>query len=81
VAGVTFMERRVPSRLRSTGQTLFNGATFGLGTVLASNLFGVLYDRIHAAGIFLVAAMIAALAAMAVAVVPNNPAETTSASR
>lgn len=75
VAGVTFMERRVPPRLRATGQSLFNGATFGLGTVLASNLFGLLYDHIHASGIFLLAAAIAAASVLTLAlVVPGEPA-------
>ena len=60
VGGVTFVDTIVPSRLRSTGQTLFNVAFFGLGAVIGSNLFGLLYDRLGGAGIFVVAAAIAA---------------------
>ncbi|HVA90458.1 MAG TPA: MFS transporter [Chloroflexota bacterium] len=58
VAGVTFVEQRVPARLRSTGQTLFNAALFGVGSVAGSNLFGHLYDHLHASGMFLVAALL-----------------------
>jgi PPP family 3-phenylpropionic acid transporter len=61
VAGVTFIDRRVPEHLRSTGQTLFFGATFGLGSVAGSNLFGVLFDHLHAGGMYLVAAALCAL--------------------
>ena len=62
VAGVTVIDRRVPARLRATGQTLFNGAMFGLGSVIGSNVFGMLYDHLHANGMFLVAAGVCALA-------------------
>lgn len=72
VAGVTFIEYRVPARLRATGQTLFNAATFGLGTVLGANLFGVLYDRLHAGGMFLAAAAICAAAIMGLALLMPN---------
>jgi len=76
VAGVTFMDRRVPARLRSTGQTVFNAATFGLGSVAGSNLFGVLFDRLHAGGMFFVAGVIAAAAILGmVLLVPNLGAE------
>ena len=61
VAGVTFIDRHVPEHLRVTGQTLFYGATFGLGSVAGSNLFGVLFDRLHAGGMYLVAASLCAL--------------------
>ncbi len=67
VAGVTFIDRRVPSRLRATGQTLFNGATFGLGSVIGANLFGALYDHLHANGMFLVAAGVCAIAIVGLA--------------
>ena len=72
VAGVTFVDTLVPSRLRSTGQTLFNVAFFGAGAVIGSNLFGVLYDHIHGAGIFAVATLIAIPALLGLAIfVPN----------
>ncbi|MGH2409692.1 MAG: MFS transporter, partial [Chloroflexota bacterium] len=58
VAGVTFIEHRVPAQLRSTGQTLFNAALFGVGTVIGSNLFGHLYDHLHASGMFAAAALL-----------------------
>lgn len=74
-AGVTFIDRRIPEHLRSTGQAVFNGATFGLGTMLGANLFGVLYDHIHANGIFLVAGAICALATTGMVVfMPNQAA-------
>ncbi len=76
VAGVTFMDRRVPAHLRSTGQTLFNAATFGLGSVIGANLFGVLFDRLHAGGMFLVAGAVASAAiAGTILLVPNLGAE------
>jgi len=62
VAGITFIDRRVPANLRATGQTLFYGATFGLGTCLGTDIFGVLYQRLHAAGMFLVAGLVCAVA-------------------
>jgi MFS transporter, PPP family, 3-phenylpropionic acid transporter len=67
VAGVTFIEQRVPARLLSTGQTLFNAALFGVGAVTGSNLFGHLYDHLHASGMFLVAAVLCVPALMGVA--------------
>lgn len=71
-AGVTFIDRRVPAHLRSTGQAVFNGATFGLGTMIGSNVFGQLYDRLHANGMFLVAGAICAVSVAGIAVfVPN----------
>lgn len=70
VAGVTFVEQRVPARLRSTGQTLFNAALFGVGAVAGANLFGQIYDRLHASGMFMVAALLClpALAGVALCV-------------
>jgi PPP family 3-phenylpropionic acid transporter len=58
VAGVTFIEQRVPVQLRATGQTLFNAAVFGVGSVVGANLFGHLYDHVHASGMFTAAALI-----------------------
>ncbi len=74
VAGVTFIDGWVPAHLRATGQTLFNGATFGLGTVLGTNLFGVLYDHLQAGGMFLTAAVLCAAAIAGLAVLMPNAA-------
>ena len=72
VAGITFIDHRVPQHLRSTGQTLFYGATFGLGSVAGSNLFGVLFDQLHAGGMYLVAATLCALSVAGLALfLPN----------
>ena len=62
VAAVTYVDRRVPPRLRATGQTLFNAAVPGLGAVIGTNLCGALYDHLHASGMYLVAAGICAVA-------------------
>jgi MFS transporter, PPP family, 3-phenylpropionic acid transporter len=67
VAGVTFVEYRVPARLRATGQTLFNAALFGVGSVAGANLFGHLYDHLQASGMFMVAALICLPALLGVA--------------
>jgi PPP family 3-phenylpropionic acid transporter len=73
VAGVTFMDSHVPAHLRSVGQTLFYGASFGLGAVAGTNVFGILYDHIHAHGIFLVAAATCAVAVAGIMIfVPNR---------
>ena len=72
VAGVSYIEHQVPARFRTTGQTLFNGAIFGLGVVLEGNLFGQLYDRLHGNGIFALASIFAAVALVGLAAgVPN----------
>ena len=71
-AGVTFMDRHVPASLRSTGQAVFNGATFGLGTMLGSNLFGVLFDRLGPNGMFLVASAICAVATVGMALLTSD---------
>ncbi len=74
VAGVTFIEHRVPVQLRATGQTLFNAALFGLGSVVGSNLFGHLYDHVHASGMFTAAALICVPALLGLAwCVPSGP--------
>jgi len=71
-AGVTFIDRHVHASLRSTGQAVFNGATFGLGTMLGSNLFGVLFDRIGPNGMFLVASAICAVATVSMALLASD---------
>jgi MFS family permease len=45
VAGITFVDSHVPVALRATGQTLFNAATFGLGSITGSLVFGALADH------------------------------------
>ena len=62
VAAVTYVDRRVPARLRATGQTLFNAAVPGLGTVVGTNVCGALYDHLHANGMYLVAAGVCTVA-------------------
>lgn len=72
VAGITFIDQRVPARLRATGQTLFNGATFGLGSVAGANLFGFLFDRLHPHGMFAVAALLCIASIIGLAVLMPN---------
>ena len=67
VAGITFVDLRVPAHLRATGQTLFNGAAFGLGLVAQFNLYGLIYNRAHAHGAYLVAAALASISLLAMA--------------
>jgi PPP family 3-phenylpropionic acid transporter len=66
VAGITYVDTHVPARLRATGQTMFNAATFGLGTIVGANLFGTLYDRIQAHAMFLVAGAICLVAVLGI---------------
>jgi MFS family permease len=81
VAGVTYIDQQVPDHLRSTGQTLFYGATFGLGTVAGANVFGALFDRVHAQGIFLVASGVCAITVACIALyLPNTRVVPASAS-
>ncbi|GHO46117.1 MFS transporter [Ktedonospora formicarum] len=60
VAAVTYIDRRVPMHMRTTGQTLLYGTSFGFGTWISNNVFGILYERLHGSGMFLVAAAICA---------------------
>ncbi|HEX3643277.1 MAG TPA: MFS transporter, partial [Ktedonobacteraceae bacterium] len=62
IAALTFIDRRVPPHLRTTGQTLFYGATFGLGSWAGATFFGILYDYLHVRGMFLAAALTCAIA-------------------
>jgi PPP family 3-phenylpropionic acid transporter len=74
-AAVTFIDRRVPAHLRTTGQTLFYGATFGLGSWASTNLFGTLYERVHGSGLFLVAAALCSVAILGLLLlIPRHPA-------
>lgn len=61
VAGITYMDLHVPAHLRSTGQTLFYGATFGIGTIAGANLFGSLLAPLGIHGIYLLAGVLAML--------------------
>jgi len=73
-AGVTFIDRRVPIHLRTTGQTAFYGTTFGLGSWAGSNLFGVLYERLHGSGMFLAAAVLCSASILGLLLlIPRNP--------
>jgi len=58
----TISDRRVPPHLRTTGQTLFYGATFGLGSWAGATFFGMPYDYLHVRGMFLAAALTCATA-------------------
>jgi PPP family 3-phenylpropionic acid transporter len=62
VASLTFIDRRVPPHLRTTGQTLFYGATFGLGSWAGAIFFGMLYDYLNIRGMFLIAGLVCAIA-------------------
>lgn len=62
VAALTFIDRRVPPHLRTTGQTLFYGVTFGLGNWAGATFFGTLYDHLNVRGMFLVAGIVCATA-------------------
>lgn len=73
VAGVTYMDRLIPEQLRATGQTVFSGTVFGLATVVGSNLFGALFDHLHAHGMFLAAAGMALAATVGVVVLLPSP--------
>ena len=62
IAALTFIDLRVPRHLRTTGQTLFYGATFGLGSWAGATFFGILYDYLNARGMFLAAGFTCAIA-------------------
>lgn len=62
--GVIYSDIHAPSSLRATAQTLFNAATFGLGVIGGSILFGWLFDHIGVFSMFLVAGAISALSAV-----------------
>lgn len=79
IAAVTFIDRYVPIHLRTTGQTLFYGTSFGLGTWASTNLFGALYERLHGSGIFLVAAVLCAASLLGLLLLmPRHPAPVSS---
>ena len=74
-AAVTFIDRHVPMHLRTTGQTLFYGTSFGLGTWASNNLFGALYEWLHGSGMFLAAAALCIVSILGLLLlIPRNPA-------
>jgi PPP family 3-phenylpropionic acid transporter len=73
MAGVAYVDALVPTRLRATGQTLFSVSFLGLGSVIGSNLFGALYDRLQGNGMFFVAAAIVVPAWVGMALLVANP--------
>lgn len=76
-AAVTFIDRRVSMHLRTTGQALFYGTSFGLGTWASNNLFGALYERLHGSGMFLVAAALCLVSILGLSLlIPRDPAST-----
>ena len=75
VSAVTFIDQRVPLHMRTTGQTLFYGTSFGLGTWVSTNLFGALYEHIHGSGMFLVGAALCTASILGlILLIPRNPA-------
>ncbi|GCE24951.1 putative transporter YwbF [Dictyobacter alpinus] len=75
VAAITFIDQRVPIHMRTTGQTLFYGTSFGLGTWASTNLFGVLYERLHGSGMYFVgAALCTASIVGLLLLIPRKPA-------
>lgn len=73
-AAVTFIDRYVSIHLRTTGQALFYGTSFGLGTWASNNLFGILYERLHGSGMFLVAAALCAISILGLLLlIPRDP--------
>jgi PPP family 3-phenylpropionic acid transporter len=59
LAAVTATHRIFPEDLRSSGQAIYGGLTYGLGTVAGSLLAGALYGAIGAFRLFGVCALIA----------------------
>jgi PPP family 3-phenylpropionic acid transporter len=74
VAGIAFIEQRIPPQYRATGQSLFNGLSGSLGLVVAAIPFGLLLDDIGAGEMFVVAAAIGGFATlMLAATIPSDP--------
>jgi PPP family 3-phenylpropionic acid transporter len=74
VAAVTFLDRRVPPELRTTGQTLFYGTCFGFGSWACTNFFGALYERLHGSTMYFVAAAICATSILGlILLIPRDP--------
>ena len=60
LAGVQTVDAFVPDRLRATAQGLFASVTFGLGGLVGNTLAGLLYQPLGMAGLYAVAAVLAA---------------------
>lgn len=75
LASVEWMSRRAPGSMRATGQALFTAATFGLGGIVGFRLAGHVYDALGGHRLFLVAAGLAVLPAVAIALTPQRPRE------
>ncbi|MDP3504291.1 MAG: MFS transporter [Myxococcales bacterium] len=57
VASISWVAERAPGSLRSTGQSLFVAATFGIGGLIGFTGSGRLYDAIGGSRLFLIAAV------------------------
>jgi len=63
IAAVTRTHRLFPSDLRASGQSLYAGLTFGLGTVVGTFASGWLFDSVGPWRMYAVSAVVAVLAA------------------
>lgn len=64
-SSATYVARRVPSRLRATGQALFVSVSFGLGGLLGYPASGMLYDAFGGGHrVFLLASALERVAAL-----------------
>lgn len=78
IASVTFIDQHVPAQLRTTGQTLLYGASFGLGIWISTNLFGLFYDWLPGGGMFIIAALVCLAAMLGLfLLIPRNPTSIT----
>jgi PPP family 3-phenylpropionic acid transporter len=64
LAAITATHRVFPPELRSSGQAIYGGLTYGIGSVTGSILAGVLYEPLGAFGLFAVSALVAAAGAL-----------------
>lgn len=62
IASLTLLDKRIPSSLRTSGQTLYSSVTYGLGIMCGSALAGWAYDRVGGFGILSYASWISAAA-------------------
>lgn len=67
MAAVTATQRIFPDDIRASGQAVYSGTTFGLGTVAGAVTAGALYDVIGPFGLFGVSALIALAGAALIA--------------
>lgn len=80
VAGISWVAERAPGSLRSTGQSLFVAATFGIGGLIGFTGSGKLYDLVGGHRLFQLAAVAEVLPLLVVAFLlvdraENAPAE------